>query len=67
MKAFSFLFSDMSLRFVPPTDVGGLPVDAFAVEYKEQREDWTQAKRRVWPASKKFNKTNVLFVITQAT
>ena len=49
----------MFIRFVPPTDVGGLPVDAFAVEYKEQREDWTQAKRRVWPASKKLRKTNI--------
>ena len=46
-------------RFVPPTDVGGLPVDAFAVEYKETRgDDWTQAKRRVWPASK--DTTNLL-------
>lgn len=41
----------LQFRFVPPTDVGGLPVDAFAVEYKETRgDDWTQAKRRVWPA-----------------
>ena len=40
----------LQFRFVPPTDIGGLPVDAFAVEYKEQRNDWTQARRRVWPA-----------------
>ena len=39
----------LQFRFVPPTKMGGLPVDAFAVEYKEQREDWSQAKRRVWP------------------
>ena len=29
----------MQFRFVPPTDIGGLPVDAFAVEYKEAREE----------------------------
>ena len=40
----------LQFRFVPPTDIGGLPVDAFAVEYKEQRDEWTQARRRVWPA-----------------
>ena len=34
-------------------------MDAFAVEYKEQREEWTQAKRRVWPASKMFRKTGL--------
>ena len=49
----------MSLRFVPPTNVGGLPVDAYAVEYKEQREDWRQAKRRVWPASKICGETEL--------
>ena len=41
----------LQFRFVPPTDQGGLPVDAFAVEYKEQRDDWAYAKRRVWPFS----------------
>ena len=41
----------LQFRFVPPTDGGGLPVNAFAVEYKEQRDGWTEAKRRVWPAS----------------
>ena len=39
----------MQFRFVPPTDIGGLPVDAFAVEYKEAREEWP-GRRRVWPA-----------------
>lgn len=41
----------LQFRFVPPTDGGGLPVDAFAVEYKEQREDWAGSRRRVWPAT----------------
>lgn len=39
-------------RFVAPTDTGGLPLDAYAVEYKDSRKDWISAKRRVWPASK---------------
>ena len=38
-------------RFVAPTDTGGLPLDAYAVEYKDSRKDWISAKRRVWPAS----------------
>ena len=42
----------IQFRFVPPTDTGGLPVDAYAVEYKDTRKDWISAKRRVWPASK---------------
>jgi len=37
-------------RFVAPTDTGGLPLDAYAVEYKDSRKDWISAKRRVWPA-----------------
>ena len=37
-------------RFVPPAYVGGVPIDSYAVEYKEARSEWTQAKRRVWPA-----------------
>ena len=40
----------LQFRFVQPTDMGGLPIDAYAVEYKESRSDWTSAKRRVWPA-----------------
>jgi len=39
----------LQFRFVPPSDIGGLPLDAYAVEYKETRHQWNQAKRRVWP------------------
>ena len=42
----------LQFRFVPPTDTGGLPVDAYAIEYKDTKSDWISAKRRVWPASK---------------
>lgn len=40
----------LQFRFVPPTDTGGLPVDAYAIEYKDTKSDWISAKRRVWPA-----------------
>lgn len=39
----------LQFRFVPPTNIGGLPLDAYAVEYKETRHQWNQARRRVWP------------------
>ena len=39
----------LHFRFVPPTNIGGLPLDAYAVEYKETRHEWNLAKRRVWP------------------
>ena len=42
----------IQFRFTPPSDTGGLPVDAYAVEYKDSRKDWISAKRRVWPASR---------------
>ena len=42
----------LQFRFVPPTKTGGLPIDAYAVEYKTSQADWISAKRRVWPARK---------------
>ena len=39
----------LHFRFVPPTNIGGLPLDAYAVEYKETRHEWNLARRRVWP------------------
>jgi hypothetical protein len=44
-------FSD---RFVPPTNVGGIAIDSYAVEYKEARFDWGSARRRVWPVGGHF-------------
>lgn len=41
----------IQFRFVSPTDTGGLPIEAYAVEYKEAMQDWQDARRRVWPAS----------------
>ena len=41
----------IQFRFVAPTDTGGLPIDSYAVEYKETMQDWNDARRRLWPAS----------------
>jgi hypothetical protein len=41
-------------RFVPPTNVGGIAIDSYAVEYKEARFDWGSARRRVWPVGGHF-------------
>ena len=32
-----------------PTDIGGLPIDSYAVEYKYVKQSWPEARRRVWP------------------
>ena len=44
----------IQFRFVAPHETGGLPIDSFAVEYKESTQMWDNAKRRVWPASKYY-------------
>ena len=53
-----------------PTDTGGLPIEAYAVEYKEAMQNWNEARRRVWPQSRFydtiyifFDKRNVLLMI----
>ena len=51
------------LRFVPPTDSGGLPIESYAAEYKEDGQDWNASKRRVWAASpSKFNIQNLILI-----
>jgi len=39
-------------RFIAPVNTGGLPIESYAVEYKEATQQWQDARRRVWPASK---------------
>ena len=41
----------IQFRLVAPTDIGGLPIESYAVEYKEATQEWQNAQRRVWPAS----------------
>ena len=55
----------LQFRFVPPTDTGGLPIDAYAVEYKDTKSDWISAKRRVWPASKTIFISRVIEILTK--
>ena len=33
-------------------DSGRLPIETYAVEYKETRSEWHEAKKRYWPISK---------------
>jgi len=40
----------LEFRFVAPTDSGGLPIESYAAEYKESRQPWEEARRRVWPS-----------------
>jgi neurocan core protein len=41
----------MQFRFVDPTDIGGLPIESYAAEYRQNRQHWREARRRVWPAN----------------
>ncbi|CAB4060807.1 NCAM [Lepeophtheirus salmonis] len=41
----------VQFRFVAPVNTGGLPLDSYAVEYKEKSLEWKNADRRVWPIS----------------
>jgi len=49
--------TSFQFRFIPPTHDGGVKIENYAVEYKVAntyasdgvREDWTKARRRVWP------------------
>jgi len=42
--------TSLVFRFSTPTYTEGLPIDSYAVEYKESRREWNQATRDVWPA-----------------
>ena len=53
----------LQFRFVPPTKTGGLPIDAYAVEYKTSQADWISAKRRVWPARKIKTDSGIKFFL----
>jgi hypothetical protein len=32
-----------------PADHGGLPIRKYAVQYKEERKDWRDARNKTWP------------------
>ncbi len=50
-------------RFIAPTNTGGLPIESYAVEYKETTQQWQDARRRVWPSSKSYNLVLIVVVV----
>jgi len=40
----------ITFSFVGPADNGGQPVRQYAVQYKQEREDWSYARNKTWPA-----------------
>jgi hypothetical protein len=39
----------ITFSFVGPADNGGLPTRKYAVQYKEERQDWKDALNKTWP------------------
>ena len=39
----------ITFSFVGPADNGGQPVRQYAVQYKEERKDWRDARNKTWP------------------
>nr|CAD7417123.1 unnamed protein product [Timema cristinae] len=38
----------ITFSFVGVKDTGGLPIRAYAVQYKEERVDWDRARNKTW-------------------
>lgn len=39
----------ITFSFMGPADHGGLPIRKYAVQYKEERKDWRDARNKTWP------------------
>ncbi|KAJ4436724.1 hypothetical protein ANN_16856 [Periplaneta americana] len=39
----------ITFSFMGPAGDGGLPTRKYAVQYKEERKDWNEAKNKTWP------------------
>jgi hypothetical protein len=39
----------ITFSFAGPADSGGLPIRKYAVQYKEERKDWRDARNKTWP------------------
>jgi hypothetical protein len=39
----------ITFSFIGPADNGGLPTRKYAVQYKETRQEWKDAKNKTWP------------------
>ncbi|CAG2061433.1 unnamed protein product [Timema podura] len=45
---FSVTATTITFSFVGVKDTGGLPIRAYAVQYKEERVDWDRARNKTW-------------------
>lgn len=45
---FSRSATTITFSFIGPRENGGLPVRAYAVQYKEERKTWNEAKNKIW-------------------
>ncbi|XP_023709621.1 fasciclin-2 isoform X4 [Cryptotermes secundus] len=44
----------ITFSFIGPADNGGLPTRKYAVQYKEERKDWKDAKNKTWPVDSPY-------------
>jgi len=44
----------ITFSFVGPADNGGQPVRQYAVQYKEERKDWRDARNKTWPVDSPY-------------
>ncbi|GFG32210.1 hypothetical protein Cfor_02031 [Coptotermes formosanus] len=44
----------ITFSFVGPAENGGLPVRKYAVQYKEERKDWRDARNKTWPVDSPY-------------
>jgi len=44
----------ITFSFVGPADNGGQPVRQYAVQYREERKDWRDARNKTWPVDSPY-------------
>lgn len=42
----------ITFTFIGPKDDGGLPTRSYAVQYREDRRNWNEARNKTWPIGK---------------
>ncbi|XP_067012050.1 fasciclin-2 isoform X2 [Anabrus simplex] len=50
----------IKFSFIGPKDLGGLPIKAYAVQYKEERQSWDEAKNKTWVIDSAYILENLL-------
>jgi hypothetical protein len=48
---------------VGPAENGGLPVRKYAVQYKEERKDWRDARNKTWPVGMYILCSKVWYIV----